>query len=173
MRKVLIVVDMQNDFITGALGSQMALDIIPNVLHKCEEARRNQDMIIFTKDLHYKEDYCELLEGAYVPPHCLAESNGHWILPELAPYADYRVVKNTYAYQYWGEWRDAFEQVKYIELIGVCTDICVISNALLLRSMYPSIPICVDASCCAGSKVYLHDAALEVMKSCNVEVINE
>lgn len=173
MHKVLIVVDMQNDFVDGALGTPEARDIVPNVLHKCEEARKNIDPIIFTKDLHYKNEYDCSLEGAFVPSHCMANGDGHWILEQLQPFVDYLAVKSAYAYLDWGEWRYLFQDAEVIELCGVCTDICVISNALVLRSMYPNVPIRVDASCCAGLTPEKHKAALEVMKSCNVEVINE
>lgn len=173
MNKVLIVVDMQIDFVYDKLGSPEAQAIVPNVVQKCENARKNGDTIIFTKDLHYEEDYADSLEGVFVPPHCMAHENGHWIIHELRPYIDYTVVKSTYGYQHWSDWRPSFENADAIELCGVCTDICVISNALLLRGIYPAIPIIVDASCCAGLSPEKHQAALEVMKSCNVEVINE
>lgn len=173
MNKILIVVDMQEDFVTGALGTSEARAIIPNVVQKCKDARKNGDTIIFTKDLHYKEDYIDSLEGAFVPPHCMAHENGHWILTELQPYIDFTAAKSTYGYQFWGDWHHMFENAEAIELCGVCTDICVISNALILRSMYPATPIIVDASCCAGLTPEKHKAALEVMKSCNIEVINE
>lgn len=173
MNKILIVVDCQNDFIYGALGTPEARAIVDNVLQKCIDARKSGDTIIFTKDLHYKEDYSDTIEGKCVPPHCIANENGHWILPELSPYIDFTATKSTYGYQFWGDWHHMFEEAQMIELCGVCTDICVISNALILRSMYPSTLIRVDASCCAGLTPEKHKAALEVMKSCNVEVINE
>lgn len=173
MNKILIVVDMQNDFVTGALGTPEAREIVPNVLNKVIEARQRNDDIIFTKDLHYEEDYADSLEGAFVPPHCMANENGHWIIEELSPYVDFIATKSTYAYQLWGDWNNMLDNADMIELCGVCTDICVISNALLLRGIYPSTPIRVDASCCAGLAPEKHKAALEVMKSCNVEVINE
>lgn len=173
MNKVLIVVDMQMDFVTGALGTPEARAIVPNVVQKCINARKNNDIIIFTKDLHYEEDYHYSLEGAFVPPHCMANENGHWIIDELRSYIDRQLVKSTYAYQHWEDLRPIFRQADAIELCGICTDICVISNALLLRGMYPATPITVDASCCAGLTPEKHQAALEVMKSCNVEVVNE
>ena len=173
MNKVLIVVDMQIDFIYGALGTPEARDIVDNVSQKCTEARMHGDYIIFTKDVHDEEDYSCSVEGAFVPPHCIANESGHWIVPALWSFVENQAIKSTYGYQLWGDWHSIFEDADVIELCGVCTDICVISNALILRSMYPSTPIVVDASCCAGSKPYLHDAALEVMKSCNIEVINE
>lgn len=173
MNKVLIIVDMQNDFIYDKLGTPEARAIVPNVVQKCIDARKNGDIIIFTKDLHYEEDYADSLEGVFVPPHCMANENGHWILTELQPYIDFTAIKSTYGYQFWGDWHHVFEDIEAIELCGVCTDICVISNALILRSMYPATPIIVDASCCAGLTPEKHKAALEIMKSCNMEVINE
>lgn len=173
MNKVLIVVDCQNDFIYGVLGTPEARDIVPNVLNKVIEARQKGNDIIFTKDFHYEKDYACSLEGKYVPPHCIADEDGHWIIEELSPYVDFIASKSTYAYQSWGDWDSMLDKADTIELCGVCTDICVISNALILRSIYPSTTIIVDASCCAGLTPEKHKAALEVMKSCNVEVINE
>ena len=173
MNKILIVVDMQTDFIYDKLGTPEARAIVPHVIQKCEEAQRNGDTIIFTKDLHHQEDYINSLEGAFVPPHCMMDSTGFWIINELRPYAHFTATKSTYGYQFWGDWHHMFEDIEAIELCGVCTDICVISNALLLRGIYPATSIIVDASCCAGLSPEKHKAALEVMKSCNVEVINE
>ena len=173
MSKILVVVDMQNDFIYGTLGSSEAQAIVPKVVEKCKEAKKNYDTIIFTKDLHYAEDYPASIESNYVPPHCMANENGHWIIEELTPYLDQWATKSTYAYQFWGDWHGLFNSADEIEICGVCTDICVISNALALRGKYPDKPIAVDASCCAGLTPERHLAALEVMKSCNIEVINE
>lgn len=173
MNKVLIVVDMQNDFIFGALGTPEARGIVDNVLQKVIEARKSNDTIIFTKDLHYDEDYCDSVESAFVPRHCMANEDGHWIIECLHPYMDYWATKSTYGYAFWDDWNNMLKDADFIEVIGVCTDICIISNVLMLRSLYPTIPIVVDASCCAGLTPEKHRAALEVMKSCNVEVINE
>lgn len=173
MNKVLLVVDMQNDFIFGALGTPEARGIVDNVLQKVIEARKSNDTIIFTKDLHYEEDYCDSVESAFVPRHCMANEDGHWIIECLRPYMDYWVTKSTYGYTHWEDLPTFIGTADFIEVVGVCTDICVISNVLMLRSLYPTIPIVVDASCCAGLTPEKHRAALEVMKSCNVEVINE
>lgn len=173
MNKVLIVVDIQNDFIFGALGTPEARGIVDNVLQKVIEARQSNDTIIFTKDLHYDEDYCDSVESAFVPRHCMANEDGHWIIECLRPYMDYWVTKSTYGYTHWEDLPTFIADADFIEVIGVCTDICIISNVLMLRSLYPTIPIVVDASCCAGLTPEKHRAALEVMKSCNIEVINE
>ena len=172
MSKILIVVDMQNDFIYGSLGSPAAESIVFPVLEKVQEARANCDPIIFTKDIHY-EDYAETVEGGCVPPHCFANGNGHWIIEELQHYVDYLVVKSTYGYQGWKEYEEFFKDIDYIELCGVCTDICVISNALLLRGIYPKIPIVVDMRCCNGSSTEADLAAVKIMASCNIEVLNK
>lgn len=173
MKKVLIVVDCQNDFIYGKLGTPEAQAIVPRLVEKCIKASNREDLIIFTKDLHYKEDYDSTIEGQCVPPHCMAHENGHWIIPELLPFGFFQVIKSTYGHQLWHTWKEAFSETEEIELCGVCTDICVISNALILRSLYPTVKIVVDASCCAGLTPEKHRAALEVMKSCNIEVKNE
>ncbi len=179
MNKVLIVVDMQNDFIYGALGTPEARDIVDNVRNKVLEAQRNGDLVYFTKDIHC-EDYNETIEGKCVPPHCREYSEGSEIIPELlelmatTTYPNV-IAKSTYGSFFWDYMQDVWDdlEVSEIELCGVCTDICVISNALILRSMYPMTQIRVDSSCCAGLTPEKHRAALEVMKSCNIEVINE
>lgn len=174
MNKVLIIVDCQNDFIYGSLGTPEAHDIVNNVTHKIDDARAYGDLVIFTIDKHYgAEAYEACLESKYVPPHCMEDTEGVKIIPELEPFAHYTAHKSTYGYQGWDNWADHFCCAEVIELCGVCTDICVISNALILRSMYPNTPIRIDASCCAGLTPEKHRAALEVMKSCNIEVINE
>ena len=173
MNKVLIVIDCQNDFIYGTLGTPEARAIVPNVVQRCKQARQDEDLIIFTKDVHYEEDYANSLEGAFVPRHCMANENGHWLIEELQNFATCVIVKSTYGYRDWHTWKERFNKVDAIELCGVCTDICVISNALILRSLYPATPISVDASCCAGLTPEKHQAALEVMKSCNIKIRNE
>lgn len=178
MNKALIVVDMQNDFVYGALGTPEARAIIPSVVDKIMEAYNNGDTLIYTRDIHFAEAYERTIEGNYVPSHCVAETPGAALIEEIKTLNIPRMYsqeacKSTYAYPFWGDWHDTLGRVDKIELIGVCTDICVVSNALVIRSKYPNIPVCVDASCCAGTTPERHKAALEVMKSCNVEVINE
>lgn len=177
MRKVLIVVDMQNDFITGALGSAEAQAIVPNVV---EKVKGFEGDIYFTRDTHF-DDYMNTLEGQKLPvPHCINGTEGWSIIKELNDYACNRtdevvskgiMDKFTFGYK---DWRQTFRLDEFeFELCGVCTDICVISNALALRMFYPDAKITVDASCCAGVTPEKHAAALEVMKSCQIEVINE
>ena len=172
MSKILIVVDMQNDFVYGALGTPEAQNIVDSVVRKVSEARENGDMVIFTADKHCFDDgYNDSIEGKYVPPHCIENTYGAEIIPELEPVVYYVASKSTYGYQLWGDWHHMFEDADEIELCGVCTDICVISNALILRSMYPNAPIVVDATCCAGLSYERHEAALAVMQSCNIKVM--
>lgn len=176
--KTLIVVDMQNDFITGPLGTPEAQAIVPNVEKKIKEYRKAGNKIIFTRDTHRK-NYLETAEGKKLPvEHCIKGTDG-WQIGVSAVLDEYKFVdKNTFGYI---NWTEVFSNYIYgkcliedgIELIGVCTDICVISNALILKATYPEANITVNASCCAGSTPEKHKAALEVMKSCQINVIGE
>lgn len=184
--KLLIVVDMQNDFVTGVLGTKEAVAIVPNVVDKI----RNWDgMIWFTKDLHgdheFEEDFFKTEETKRIPKHCCShneEGAAAALIPELREIitieeeeVDKNVFyKDIFSNDWWNEWtRPKLDLFDEIELIGVCTDICVISNALVLRSLDEYMPITVDASCCAGSSPEAHKAALMIMKNCCINVINE
>lgn len=178
MSKTLIVVDMQNDFIDGSLGTKEAQNIVPNVEKKIEEYQSRNDTIIFTRDTHYN-NYSDTAEGRKLPiPHCIHGTYGWKIGLKVNPY-DYKIVnKISFGYDNWkkiisnlvvGEDTQNFT----IELVGLDTDICVISNALIIKALFPEINIVVDASCCAGSTPEKHKAALEVMKSCQIEIIGE
>lgn len=150
MRKILIVVDMQNDFVTGALGSEDAQKILPGVRAKIDAYHKEDAEVIFTRDTH-GEDYMQTNEGKHLPvPHCIKGTDGWQICSALTDGSDLQ-----------------------IELIGVCTDICVVSNALILKAYYPEATVKVDAGCCAGVTKKAHAAALQTMKSCQVEVTNE
>ncbi len=165
MKKTLIVVDMQKDFIDGVLGTKEAVAIVENVKRKIEAYRENGDEIIFTRDTHQKE-YLKTNEGKYLPvPHCIEGSEG-WEIYEGLPTEGAKIInKPTFGYLDWAGY--GFEEV---ELVGLCTDICVVSNALILKAMYPEITIKVDATCCAGVTPESHAAALTTMKMCQVEV---
>ena len=166
--KTLIVIDMQNDFITGALGSSEAQAIVPNVKKKIEEYKARGDEIIFTRDTH-QSDYLETNEGKHLPvEHCIEGTYGWQIAEGLeVPNCSY-INKPTCGWTHWIN-RD-FEE---IELAGLCTDICVVSNALILKANFPEINIAVDASCCAGVTPESHQAALATMKSCQINVVGE
>ena len=168
--KTLIVVDMQNDFIDGALGTKEAQDIVQNVAKKIKEYKENGYNVIFTRDTH-STNYLETYEGKHLPVvHCVKNTVG-WQISDKLDFDienDVLIDKPTFG---WLNWKDFdFESV---EICGLCTDICVISNALIIRASYPEIDITVDASCCAGVTPETHKAALETMKMCQIEVIGE
>ena len=166
--KILIVIDMQNDFVTGSLGTKEAQAIVPNVKKKIQEYVNRGDQIIFTRDTHYS-NYLETQEGNMLPvEHCIYDTEGWEIVDELEVMNCIYVNKTSFGWDGWLKLN--YEE---IELIGVCTDICVISNALILKAQFPEVKITVDASCCAGVTPGLHEAALKVMKSCQINVIGD
>ena len=169
MEEILIVVDMQNDFIDGSLGTKEAQAIVPNVKKKIEEYYNRGDRIIFTRDTHY-ENYLSTPEGIKLPvEHCIYDTHGWQIADGLeVPNCTY-INKESFG---WTHWTD-FGFNNDIELIGLCSEICVVSNALIIKADYPFINVTVDASCCAGVTPDKHKAAMEVMKSCQIEVIGE
>ena len=175
MRRILVVVDMQNDFIDGALGTAEAVSVVPRVVEKMK--RYDPRDIYLTRDTHH-EDYLDTQEGCNLPvPHCIRGTDGWQLRAEVAEAAEGATIvdKPTFgsaelAGRLMAERaRDALE----LELVGLCTDICVVSNALLLKAAMPEVPITVDASCCAGVTPEKHRAALETMRSCQIKVINE
>ena len=175
VKKLLIIVDMQNDFIDGALGSAEAVAIVPHVYDKI--VNWEGDMIV-TRDTH-KEDYMNTREGKYLPvPHCIEGTNGHLVHSEVT-----RAIINS-GNKYKIVDKITFGSISipdmiqdkgydYVELIGLCTDICVVSNAMLLKANFPELDIAVDASCCAGVTPASHQAALTTMKMCQINVIGE
>ena len=171
MKKLLIVVDMQNDFITGSLGSPRAVKILPNVKAKVEMYRRNGDPILFTRDTHY-DNYLTTQEGKFLPVvHCVEGTAGHAIADGLATDGCEAFDKPTFGSLELAEHVSAVD-FDEIELCGLCTDICVVSNALILKARLPETKITVDASCCAGVTEESHSAALLTMKMCQVNIIN-
>ena len=177
MSDYLIVVDMQKDFISGSLGTPEAQAIVVPVIQKiCG----HKGPLYFTRDTH-DENYLETHEGQRLPvEHCIKGSPGWQLHPELEALAQafggVILDKPAFGSPQLGELlakRDAQDPVDSITLIGLCTDICVISNALLLRSLFPEADILVDASCCAGVTPQSHRGALEAMKLCHVDIINE
>ena len=172
--KILVVVDMQNDFIDQALGTKEAVAIVDNVADKI----RNFDgQVIYTRDTH-PADYLNSQEGKNLPVvHCVEGSDG-WQISDKLPVADDAVILNkpTFGSKELGEYLakiDAATPIEEIEVIGLCTDICVISNALLIKAFLPEVPISVDASCCAGVTPQSHKNALEAMKMCQIRIIGE
>jgi len=172
MKKLLIVIDMQNDFITGALGSPQAEKIVPNVKAKAEDYKRNGDKIIFTRDTHY-DNYLATQEGKYLPvEHCISGTKGHQIASELNTDGCEVLDKTTFGSLDIAK-KIAAEEFDEIELCGLCTDICVVSNAIILKAQFPETKITVDANCCAGVTDESHKAALLTMRMCQVTIINE
>lgn len=170
MRETLIVVDMQNDFIDGTLGTKEAQAIVSNVAKKIKEYKDAGKQVIFTRDTH-PENYLEIYEGKHLPvTHCVKNTIGWQISDKLDFDIDNDILidKITFGWTHWDDFK--FESV---EICGLCTDICVISNALIIRANHPEIDITVDASCCAGVTPDTHNAALATMKMCQIEVIGE
>ena len=172
MARLLIVVDMQNDFITGALGSRQAQQILPRVKAKIEGYKQSGGQVLFTRDTH-GEDYLDTQEGKYLPVvHCVKGTQGHLIAAGLDEGGCEVLDKPNFG---------SLELAKLVagggyeevELCGLCTDICVVSNALILKAQLPETKITVDALCCAGVTEESHKAALLTMKMCQVEVVNE
>ena len=173
--KTLIVIDMQNDFIDGALGTPEAQAIVPKVKKKIEEYRERGDKIIFTMDTHHA-GYLNTLEGQKLPvKHCISGTDGWRLTSKLGSLSadDSILAKYSFGYSCWDEGYYGFEDTESITLVGLCTDICVISNALILKANFPETEITVDASCCAGTTPENHRAALQVMKRCQINVVGE
>ena len=167
MSKVLVVIDMQNDFVTGTLGSKEAQAIVPNVKAKIKEYADRGDRIIFTRDTH-GENYLETPEGKKLPvKHCIKGTDGWQIVPGLETENCEYIDKPTFGWLNW----NGFDEKDELELIGVCTDICVISNALLLRAALYNTTINVVEKACAGVTKEKHLAALETMRSCQINVL--
>ncbi len=176
MKKILVVVDMQKDFVDGALGTAEAVAIVPNVVKKINEFDGD---IFVTYDTHF-ENYMDTSEGKNLPvPHCIKGTDG-WKLDsnvyEALSKKDYtEVEKLTFGSTALPELikNQAGEEEFTIELIGLCTDICVVSNALILKANFPEIDIMVDKTCCAGVTPASHDAALTTMQMCQIKIIGE
>ena len=166
--KYLIVVDMQNDFITGSLGSELATAIVPYVVQK---VKGYEGKIIFTRDTH-EEQYLQTQEGQKLPvKHCIKDTAGWQICEELLPYVETVVDKITFGSMELPEVLKSYgEKIEEIELCGLCTDICVISNAMILKAAFPEVKIRVDAAACAGVSVESHNTALQAMKAVQIEV---
>jgi nicotinamidase-related amidase len=195
--KIVVVVDMQNDFIDGVLGSPEAQAIVPVMVDRLHELDDGNTLLFFTKDTHFA-NYLETQEGKNLPvAHCIEGTPGWSINKQISSYTDYgsnfltystrdirksRVLKHTFGST---ELADIIRELVYekhkhpdieideVILMGVCTDICVISNAMLLKAYCPELPITVDASCCAGVTPESHKNALAAMKMCQINIINE
>lgn len=175
-KKLLVIVDMQNDFIDGALGTKEAQAIVPKVIEKIIGWDGD---IICTMDTH-GADYMETREGKFLPiPHCIEDTDGHKINSDIMATlidksCEHCSALSTLPKHTFGS--TALPEiirgscVGYVELVGLCTDICVVSNAMLLKACYPELDIAVDSSCCAGVTPETHEAALTVMRMCQIEM---
>lgn len=184
--RALVIVDVQKDFVTGPLGSLAAQSVIPHMKERIKEYADGNTLILFTKDTH-DESYNETIEGQHLPvAHCQRGTPGWSLVKEISTLADgysnfliysdeevirSRVLKQTFGSVKLAEILKKYEEdIDEIIFMGFCTDICVISNALLVKAYMPNTPITVEASCCAGSRLDKHMAALEVMESCHINV---
>lgn len=172
-KDILIIVDVQNDFVTGALGTAEAQQMLPRLLKK---AGQFDGEIFLTQDTH-SEDYLNTQEGRLLPiPHCIAGTKGWELVPELEALREERNLK-AYQKPCFGSEALASDLKELygkgllasVELVGICTDICVVSNALMIKSAMPELPVYVDPSCCAGVTPEKHLAALAVMESCQIQ----
>ena len=160
MSKILIVVDMQNDFIDGALGTKEAVAIVPYVKDVIESF---DGKVYFTRDTHF-ENYMETQEGANLPvPHCIKGTKGWEIADGLYIEGAKIIDKPNFGWPHWDE-----ERLESVELIGLCTDICVVSNALIIKATFPDAQVKVDSACCAGVTPETHFAACKTMQMCQI-----
>ena len=171
MSKILIVVDMQNDFIDGALGTKEAAAIVPYVKDIIESF---DGKVYFTRDTHF-ENYMETQEGANLPvPHCIKDTDGWQIRAELDALRRTEAIdKLTFGSSALVDVLKAEKDIESITFVGLCTDICVISNAMVVKAFFPEVPLIVDAKGCAGVSPESHKRALEAMKVCQIKIIND
>ena len=174
MKKCLIVVDYQNDFVDGSLGFPGAVELELNIVSKIKQYRQSGDEVIFTFDTH-DEDYLNKREGRYLPvPHCLLGTQGHELygsVADLIMVSDKAFTKNTFGSEALFEYLKT-TSYESIELVGVVSNVCVFSNAVLARTAQPEAEIIIDAACTASHNPQLHTAALETMEGLQMQVIN-
>lgn len=168
--KHFVVVDMQNDFCTGALANKDAVEVIPRIKAELQAAKAEKANIIFTRDTH-GENYLETGEGKHLPvKHCVKDTEGWQVVPELMEEADENTLfidKTHFGFDNWAEYVKEGDEVV---ICGTCTDICVISNSLALKAI-EGVEVNVIADCCAGLTKETHEAALNVMKCCQCNII--
>ena len=166
MKKTLIVVDMQNDFIDMALGTPEAVAIVPKVKARIQAAVAAGEEILYTRDTH-AENYLETPEGKKLPvPHCIRGTKG-WEIAEGLYVPGCRIIdKPNFGWPNWNA-----ECLEEVELIGLCTDICVVSNALIIKATFPEAKVSVNSACCAGVTPATHDAALATMNMCQIDIL--
>jgi len=170
--KILLVIDMQNDFIDGVLGTPQAIKIVDKVVNK---VKTFEGKVFFTRDTH-QTNYMDTEEGKHLPvPHCIENTDGWQITEKLLPYVNDSIFNkktfgSTKVVEYLKELKKK-ENIESITLVGLCTDICVISNAMLLKAYFPNTPIYVEENLCAGVNPESHKRAIESMKMCHINII--
>lgn len=187
MSKILVIIDMQNDFVTGALRNEDAIKIVPNVVEKVRKAKEDGDIVLFTRDTHFA-NYLETQEGKNLPvEHCIKNTWGWEIIDELKGFVDDKGNSNRHPLppfdkktfgsltlgKYIASLTNGANTFDKVEIIGICTDICVISNATIIKASCPEVLIEVDASCCAGVTPQAHKNALAAMESIQIKVTNK
>lgn len=176
--KLLVVIDMQNDFIDGVLGNPEAQAIVSKVIEKI----KNADLVVLTQDTHHI-DYLKTEEGKHLPiKHCLYKTKGWEIHEDISNLISghdnvFYEQKETFGYNCWEKYSIYFKinnniNITEIEIVGLDTDFCVLANAITLKAAFPNVPITIDASCCAGSTPEWHEKALDILKHCHFNVIN-
>lgn len=172
MQNILIVIDMQNDFINGVLGTPEAIAIVPSVV---EKVKNFSGSVFFTQDTH-DNDYMDTQEGRNLPvPHCIRDTQGWQICAALQPFCRNVIYKKTFGSDELAIQLKALNQqnpIQSITFVGLCTDICVISNAMLIKAFLPETKIIVDAKCCAGVTPRRHHIALQAMEMCQIQIEN-
>lgn len=171
--KILAVIDMQNDFIDGALGTKEAVQIVERVKRKADQYLAAGDTVVYTRDSHTSE-YLNTQEGKNLPViHCVKGTAGWEISDKVYVEGCHVIDKPSFGSFELAEYVADMDEAEEIELIGLCTDICVISNAMILKAKLPEIPITVDASCCAGVTPESHENALAAMKMCQIRIVED
>lgn len=175
MEKYLVVIDMQNDFVSGTLGTPEAQTIVPRVVQRIEDALTEGRNVVFTQDTH-EPNYLHTHEGQLLPvPHCIEGTDGWHLNQSIAPYAGATLKKPTFGclalVDLLGQVAENNGHNLDISLVGLCTDICVVSNALLLCAHFPESTIRIYADSAAGTTPARHEAALDVMRSCQIDVL--
>lgn len=169
--KVLAIIDMQKDFIDGALGTKEAVSIVPKVAARLEKAREDGETVVFTRDTHHA-DYLSTQEGRKLPvPHCM-EGTAGWQIDAALPVLDAPVFdKPGFGSPALIEYLRSLPALEGVEFIGLCTDICVITNAMMTKGALPEVPLSVRADCCAGVTAQSHETALQAMRMCQISIV--
>lgn len=168
---ILVVVDMQKDFISGALGTKEALSIVPRVAEKIVQAKKAGKTIVFTRDTHHK-NYLDTQEGKNLPvPHCIENTDGWQIDASLDTAGAMIFDKPSFGSEALVRYLKSLPDLQSAEFVGLCTDICVITNAMMTKGALPEVPLSVRADCCAGVTAQSHETALQAMRMCQISIV--